>query len=315
MNNKAIIEFGFCRIWRTQQFSEGFIHLGIWFWWITPSLICRIHHILRKPNSVIANYLVVTKNYTGRVKKIGYWEPLFQYPLSSHAMAYVSGTLIFLWVRKGCIQIISHHADCQVGGMWYCYWHMWDRWKVLLPHKGDRFWWCNQLQNNKEYQWTDKYEMPNRSWCVLWQCRWWNQQSGGWIFSFFINVVFLFTRLKRFRPSNPRHMQIWRFWKKSPEKPGDKDLKPWDFKNMRQMKTTMTDYLFHSILYLISALCFTVSCCTVTMRWHPKPWVSRSNLAGWKVWRLKVKNARFWHPEDDFMSKMYCFCTGRDKII
>ena len=37
------------------------------------------------------------------------------------------------------------------------------------------------------------------------------------------------------------------------------------------MKTTTTDYLFQSILYLISALCFTVSCCTVTVSWHPKP--------------------------------------------
>ena len=37
------------------------------------------------------------------------------------------------------------------------------------------------------------------------------------------------------------------------------------------MKTTMTDYLFHSILYLISALCFIVSCCTVTVSWQPKP--------------------------------------------
>ena len=27
--------------------------LGLWPWWITPSLICRILHILRKPNSII----------------------------------------------------------------------------------------------------------------------------------------------------------------------------------------------------------------------------------------------------------------------
>ena len=40
---------------------------------------------------------------------------------------------------------------------------------------------------------------------------------------------------------------------------------------MRQRKTTMTDYLFQSILYLISALCFTVSCCIVTVSWHAKP--------------------------------------------
>ena len=46
MNNKAIIEFGFRRIWRILQISEGVIHLGLWPLWITPSLICRILHIL-----------------------------------------------------------------------------------------------------------------------------------------------------------------------------------------------------------------------------------------------------------------------------
>ena len=46
MNNKAIIEFRFRRIWRILQISEGVIHLGLRTLWITPSLICRILHIL-----------------------------------------------------------------------------------------------------------------------------------------------------------------------------------------------------------------------------------------------------------------------------
>ena len=46
MNNKAIIEFGFRRVWRILQISQGVIHLGLWPLWITPSLICRILHIL-----------------------------------------------------------------------------------------------------------------------------------------------------------------------------------------------------------------------------------------------------------------------------
>ena len=37
-----------------------------------------------------------------------------------------------------------------------------------------------------------------------------------------------------------------------------KNLNPGDFKNMRQIKTTTTDYLFQSTLYLISALCCTL---------------------------------------------------------
>ena len=46
MNNKAIIEFGSRRIWRILQISEGVILLGLRPLWITPSLICRILHIL-----------------------------------------------------------------------------------------------------------------------------------------------------------------------------------------------------------------------------------------------------------------------------
>ena len=46
MNNKAIIEFCFHRIWIFLQKVEGVIHLGLQSWWITPSLICRILHIL-----------------------------------------------------------------------------------------------------------------------------------------------------------------------------------------------------------------------------------------------------------------------------
>ena len=46
MNNKAIIEFGFRRIWRILQISESVIHLGLRSRWITLSLICRILHIL-----------------------------------------------------------------------------------------------------------------------------------------------------------------------------------------------------------------------------------------------------------------------------
>ena len=44
--NTAIIEFGFLRMWRILQITEGVIHLGLRPLWITPSLICRILHIL-----------------------------------------------------------------------------------------------------------------------------------------------------------------------------------------------------------------------------------------------------------------------------
>jgi len=42
------------RIWRILQVEESVIHRGRRPRWITPSEICRILHILRKPNSIIA---------------------------------------------------------------------------------------------------------------------------------------------------------------------------------------------------------------------------------------------------------------------
>ena len=42
------------RIWRILQIKVGVIHRGRRPRWITPSEICRILHILRKPNSMIA---------------------------------------------------------------------------------------------------------------------------------------------------------------------------------------------------------------------------------------------------------------------
>ena len=43
-----------CRIWRILQIKEGVIHGGRRLRWITLSETCRILHILRKPNPIIA---------------------------------------------------------------------------------------------------------------------------------------------------------------------------------------------------------------------------------------------------------------------
>ena len=60
MNNKAIIEFGFCRIWRILQISEDVIHLGLRAWWITASSTCRILHILLSLIQELSNIPRVT---------------------------------------------------------------------------------------------------------------------------------------------------------------------------------------------------------------------------------------------------------------
>ena len=59
MNNKAINEFGFRRIWRIKQISESVIQLGL-----TPSSICLILHILRKPNLNIMCFEETSRTFT-----------------------------------------------------------------------------------------------------------------------------------------------------------------------------------------------------------------------------------------------------------
>ena len=50
----VINDFGFLRIWRIKQIEKAVIHRGRRPRWITPSEMCLILHILRKPNSLIA---------------------------------------------------------------------------------------------------------------------------------------------------------------------------------------------------------------------------------------------------------------------
>ena len=55
------------RIWRILQIKEGVINRGRRPRWIAPSEICRILHILRKPNSVIA--LLFIQNISSFLKE------------------------------------------------------------------------------------------------------------------------------------------------------------------------------------------------------------------------------------------------------
>ena len=94
------------------------------------------------------------------------------------------------------------------------------------------------------------------------------------------------------RPSNPHHMQIWRFWKTSPEKPGNQDLKPGDFKNMRQIKTATTDNLFQSSLLNLLVdmysfapfLHFLSGClCAPAILWWRRGSRSHQDTQGWRL--------------------------------
>ena len=59
------------------------------------------------------------------------------------------------------------------------------------------------------------------------------------------------------RPSNSHRMKVWRFWKRSPGKPGDWDLKLGDFQNMCQMKIICFRVFFTSlVLFAVLFCCF-----------------------------------------------------------
>ena len=63
------------RIWRILQIKEGVIHRGRRPRWITPSEICRILHILQKPNSIIA--LLFIQNISSFLKEFRHYALCF----------------------------------------------------------------------------------------------------------------------------------------------------------------------------------------------------------------------------------------------
>ena len=66
------------RIWRILQIKEGVIHRGRRLRWITPSKICRILHILQKPNSIIA--LLFIQNIYSFLKEFHHFALCFALP-------------------------------------------------------------------------------------------------------------------------------------------------------------------------------------------------------------------------------------------
>ena len=71
----AIIEFGFRRIRRILQNKEGVIKRDRRPRWIIPSEICRVLHILRKPNSI--NCFIIHSKYFPVLKGVSPFRSLF----------------------------------------------------------------------------------------------------------------------------------------------------------------------------------------------------------------------------------------------
>ena len=70
------------RIWRILQIKEGVIHRGRRPRWVTPSKICRILHILQKPNSIIA--LLFIQNIYSFLNLRSFAISLFVFPLTKY---------------------------------------------------------------------------------------------------------------------------------------------------------------------------------------------------------------------------------------
>ena len=71
------------RIWRILQVKEGVIHWGQRLRWITCSEICRILHVLRKPNSIIIALLFIQNIFFTQTSK----------PTCSHFLANKNNTI------------------------------------------------------------------------------------------------------------------------------------------------------------------------------------------------------------------------------
>ena len=98
------------RIWRILQIKEGVIHRGRgprWPLWITPSKICRILHILRKPNSIIA--LLFIQNISSFLKEFHH------YALSFSAN-----------ITQPCSQVFSVNGSLICGRL-----HFWRHFDVI----------------------------------------------------------------------------------------------------------------------------------------------------------------------------------------
>ena len=122
-NDKTIIEFGFRRIWRILQIIRA--------WWIAPSFICRILHILRSLILIIAKYIMPTWT-----KGVSYWSPSLTLSTNLESRAL---ELIPTLTGEATLCCITKANTCVWAGCWandkslWCYsygraCHGWNIW-------------------------------------------------------------------------------------------------------------------------------------------------------------------------------------------
>ena len=125
MNNKAIIKFGFRRIWRILQIKEGVIHRGWRPRWITPSEILRILYILQKPNSIIA--LLLIQNISSFLKEFRHYALcMIAFPLTKYNTTLCPGFSVNGSIICGG-QHFWRHFD-NIGSIIFGGLHFWCHW-------------------------------------------------------------------------------------------------------------------------------------------------------------------------------------------
>ena len=110
------------RIWRILQSKEGVIHRGRRPRWITSSEICRILHILRKPNSIIA--LLFIQNVSSFLKEFHHYALCFFHSQN---------------ITQPCPQLFLVKGSIICGGL-----HFWRHWF-------NNFWWAPPLTSLIQY--------------------------------------------------------------------------------------------------------------------------------------------------------------------
>ena len=112
------------RIWRILQIKEGVIHRRPR--WITPPEICRILHILRKPNSIIALHVLFIQNTSLFLKEFRHFALVFA----------------LTKITQPCPQVFSVNGSIICSGL-----HFWRHFDVigLITFSGLHFWrhWFN----------------------------------------------------------------------------------------------------------------------------------------------------------------------------
>ena len=152
------------RIWRILQIKEGVVHRGRRPKWITLSEICRILHILWKPNSIIA--LLFIQNISSFLKSFAI--TLFVFPLIKYNTTLSPGFLgqrfNNLWRAVLLTSLIQYGEDFDVIGSIIFgrlpFWRHWFNIAKILSKFGEQQlvmvnYACglNQSETGKYFEW------------------------------------------------------------------------------------------------------------------------------------------------------------------